>query len=211
MSSFDISDDEFNIDDSEFAVVRPAGQAQPPAQPGQSVSQRILAQRQQQNEAETRTEAGFQTLRMETRPQHMQSQAAQQQQQQQQPQQFQQQQYQQQQYQQQQQPEQCEDDQDQYTSARWQATRVESKFDHRELNSIKGQTKQTVMSGHKTQETNRISMAAVTDQAESTKLGAETVNMIRAMKQAQSAPPEPPPRPEAGFLGKIKKLFGNKE
>lgn len=201
MSSFDISDDEFNIDDSEFAVVRPAGQAQPPAQPGQSVSQRILAQRQQQNEAETRTEAGFQTLRMETRPQHMQSQAAQQQQQQQ----FQQQQ------QQFQQQEQCEDDQDQYTSARWQATRVESKFDHRELNSIKGQTKQTVMSGHKTQETNRISMAAVTDQAESTKLGAETVNMIRAMKQAQSAPPEPPPRPEAGFLGKIKKLFGNKE
>lgn len=204
MSSLDISDDEFNIDDSEFAVIKPKSEAQPP--PAQSASQRILAQRQQQHDQQE------QSQRMQAHYQSQSQPPAQQ------PSNYQQkiQQYQQQQEQAQyasqmqaqhrtEEPHQQQEDEH---PAGWKPTRIDSKFDQKELNSIKGAAKQTMMGGHKTQENNRISMGGV-DQAESTRMGSETLQAIRALKHGPA--PEPPPKPDTGFMGKIKKLFGGKE
>lgn len=216
MNSFDISDDEFNIDDSEFAVVNPKGQATPP----QSASQRILAQRQQQMDQDQsqRMQAQYQAQQQQAQyhqqpqqqshyqekirqyqeqqamaeaqhaSQRLQAQAPQPQPQQQPP------------------PQVVHEDGD--VPIGWAPTKVDSKFDQKELNSIKGAAKQTVMGGHKTQENSRISMGGV-DQTESTRMGRDTLQSIRALKHGPA--PEPPPKPDSGLMGKIKKLFGGKD
>ncbi len=202
MSSLDISDDEFNIDDSEFAVINPKDEARP----AQSTSQRILAQRQQhheQQQASQQSRAHYQPQsQAPVQPSSNYQQKIQQYQQQQEQAQYASQQMQAQ--QRTEEPQQQEDDQ----PMGWQPTRIDSKFDQKELNSIKGAAKQSMMGGHKTQENNRISMGGV-DQAESTRLAPETLQAIRALKHGPA--PAPPPKPDTGFMGKIKKLFGGKE
>ncbi|MBY0549996.1 MAG: hypothetical protein K2W95_22165 [Candidatus Obscuribacterales bacterium] len=192
MSSLDISDDEFNIDDSEFAVLKPQSQAPPTLPPTQSASQRILAQRQQlheqQGQSPVQPSNNYQQKIQQYQQQQEQAQYSSQQMQ-----------------AQSQVHRETQEPQGEVQPAGWQPTRIDSKFDQKELNSIKGAAKQTVMGGHKTQENNRISMGGV-DQTESTRLAPETLKAIRALKQGPA--PEPPPKPDSGFMGKIKKLFG---
>lgn len=85
----------------------------------------------------------------------------------------------------------------------WQPNKTESKFNHKELSSIKSAAKsQSTLSVGKTQELNRIAM---TNQTDSTKLGKDTVSAIRALAAQQAQENNSSPQ---GFMSKLKKLLG---
>ena len=210
MSSFQIADDDFDIDDSEFAVLKPTAPVQTvePAPRTQTASQRLLAQRQQQNEIEQSQQMQAQGRHV-SQPNHAQAQPPRPQpspqsgEQQQQRTQFV--------LASQQTQESAHNNQQPVVNEeyvpQWQATNVDSKFNPNELNSIKTATaaKQTMMSGHKTQETARIAINGSTiDQSESIRLGSETMQKIRGLKQTE---PLASPTSEPGLLDKLRKLF----
>ncbi len=95
----------------------------------------------------------------------------------------------------------------------WQpAAKIESKFNHGELSSIKGSKQASSLSGGRSQDSKRISISSsgssgvvTPNQTDSTKLGRETVSAIRALAEAQQ---QSEAKPESeGFLSKLKKLL----
>lgn len=95
-------------------------------------------------------------------------------------------------------------------AAGWKPANTETKFNHKELNSIKSSKEYSTLAGGRSQDRSRISVgtSAVSpeqcQQSESTKLGRDTVSAIRAMAEAQEVMQKPEPD---GIIAKLKKLL----